>query len=38
LELLAKAYGWKYHRVADAAELNLAMKELGRVLIEVPLV
>jgi 2-succinyl-5-enolpyruvyl-6-hydroxy-3-cyclohexene-1-carboxylate synthase len=38
LELLAQAYGWKYHRVADAAELKLAMKELGRVLIEVPLV
>lgn len=37
MQLLAQAYGWKYHKVTDAAQLKLAMKELGRVLIEVPL-
>ncbi|MEN9714808.1 MAG: hypothetical protein RJA35_275 [Actinomycetota bacterium] len=38
LEKLALAYGWKYVRVNDSTVLKAAMKELGRVVIEVPLV
>jgi len=36
-DALAAAYGWKYLRVTNAEELAVAMKLLGRVLIEIPL-
>jgi 2-succinyl-5-enolpyruvyl-6-hydroxy-3-cyclohexene-1-carboxylate synthase len=38
LQKLAKAYGWKYRLATTAEELREAMKVLGHVLIEVPLV
>lgn len=37
LQKLAEAYGWKYERVTTAEELTVAMKLLGRIVIEVPL-
>lgn len=37
-ELLAGAYGWQYQKVEDPAQLKLALKITGRVIIDVALI